>query len=110
MYIYAEKLDNKTVLVIGYDPLADPKWEMCAVFEALRPENTVRLISRHWRSHFKPENCEPLSSFAKDEIEAFDKVLPRFYDMAMKSFGFVHFDDSLPAEQNDLPFQDGPQK
>ncbi len=109
MYISAQKLDDETVLVVGYDPQDDPKWEMCAVFQALRPENTVQLISRHLRNHLKPEICELPSWFEDSELENLDKALPRFYAMAMKSFGFVPHDDSLPAEQKDLPFQDGPQ-
>ena len=110
MYISAEKLDDNTVLVVGYDPSADQKWEMCTVFKALRPENTVQLVSKHRRNPLRHEICEPPSSFSESEQEFFNKVLPRFYDRAMKVFGFTLFDDSLPAEQKNLPFQDGPQK
>ncbi len=110
IYISFEKLDDETALVAGYDPLVDQKWEMCAVFKALRPENTVQLVSRHWRNHMYHENCEPLSSFSESEQESFNKVLPRFYGMAMKAFGFTPLDDSWPAQQHEFPFSDGPQK
>ncbi len=107
MHIVCERFpDNLSVLVSGYDPERDPEKEFCAVFRSTEEENTVQLVSRHFRSHGAPERCTILAVASREDRAIFEKMLPRFYEAAMLSFGFTAFDDSLHPKQIQLPLSE----
>ena len=110
MHIYVDWRDGESLALVGYDPMADSEFEFCVVFESLEEENTVRAVTRHRRKHKIPEQCELIENLSKEDLARFDKEMPRFYDLAMKTFRFVPFDDRLPEIQEEFPFQNGPQK
>ncbi|GEM_PF-4661420 len=103
LHIFSELLYPESVRVIGYDPMKDSEWELCVIFRAIPEEHKVQLVERHRRSHMNPENCERITEIEPEEVEFFDKMLPDFYDEAMRYFGFKAFDDSLPELQLELP-------
>ncbi len=107
-YILSDKLDDVSVLVWGYDPEKDSKYEYCAVFSIIPEEQNVRLENRHRRSHFNLEDCQILDVLTAEELSAFDKAMPRFYKEAMRRCSFTPFDDSIPVEQQELPLSKDP--
>ncbi len=107
MHISSRLLDDRTVLVIGYDVREDPDIELCAVFHAMETEHTAQLVKRYSRGageehQLEMDNFRDLDEETKNRFET---EMPRFHTEAMRAFKFTPFDDSLPpgSSQGTLP-------